>query len=237
VSKKQSGGKRPDKGPDPGRAQAEHETAADPAVEAPHAPEKPPAEGEALGGSEQGLAPADVAQLREELAQAKDRALRIQAELENYRKRAARQIEEERRYANLPLIRDLLPVWDNMGRAIEAAEKTHETARLLEGFKMVSGQLESVLQQHQCTKIDALGEAFDPNVHEAISQQPCREHPANTVLGVVQTGFRLHDRVVRPSQVIVSVAVPRSEQAGESDEEAPEPGEGPQGEAAEANEE
>lgn len=155
--------------------------------------------------------PGEIDRLRAELDEAKDRGLRVQAELENYRKRVARQMEEERRYAHMPLIRDLLPVWDNMGRAIEAAEKAHETASLLEGFKMVAGQLEDVLQRHHCTRIEALEEPFDPNLHEAIFQQPSDEHPANTVLQVTQTGFCLHDRVVRPSQVIVSAALPQTD--------------------------
>ncbi|NQT16336.1 MAG: nucleotide exchange factor GrpE, partial [Planctomycetes bacterium] len=79
--------------------------------------------------------PSEIDQLRRELEEAKDRALRTQAELENYRKRVARQSEEDRRYALMPLIRGILPIWDSMGRAIEAAEKTHDTASLLEGFK------------------------------------------------------------------------------------------------------
>jgi molecular chaperone GrpE len=82
--------------------------------------------------------PNEIEQLRQELARAEDRALRTQAELENYRKRAARQIDEERRYANVPLMRDLLPVWDNMGRAIEAGEKADQPAGLLEGFRLVA---------------------------------------------------------------------------------------------------
>ena len=171
---------------------------------------------EALGQPEaaetgQPTAESQIDRLRAEVEEAKDRMMRIQAELENYRKRVARQMEEERRYAALPLIRDLLPVWDNIGRAIEAAENTHQTASLLEGFKMVAGQLESVLERHHCTRIDALGRPFDPNLHEAISQQPSDAEPANTVVHVACTGFRLHDRVVRPSQVVVSTAVPEAE--------------------------
>ena len=142
--------------------------------------------------------------LHTELQEAKDRALRTQAELENYRKRVARETREQHRYADLPLMRDLLPVLDNMDRAIEAAEKTHDTASLLEGVKMVARQLEEVLQRHDCVRIRALNEPFDPHLHEAISQQPSDEHPAGTVVLETQTGFQLHDRVVRPSQVIVS---------------------------------
>jgi len=151
--------------------------------------------------------------LRAELADAKDRALRSQAELENYRKRVARQSEEDRRYAEMRLIRDLLPVWDNMGRAIEAAEKANEADSLLEGFKMVIRLLEEVLTGHHCIRIEALDEPFDPHLHEAISQQPSENHAPGTVSHVTQTGFLLHDRVVRPSQVVVSSAPPVPDQA------------------------
>lgn len=204
-------------------------TAADPAVEAGEGGVEAGGERDDSGVGPADLGPSEIERLREELAQAQDRALRTQAELENYRKRVARQMEEERRYASLPLIRDLLPVWDSVGRAIEAAQTAPETAGLLEGFKMVAGQLESVLQQHHCRKIDALGEPFDPNLHQAICQQPSGEHPANTVLGVTQTGFRLHDRVVRPSQVIVSAAVPPQEGPSEAGERPPKTSEGSQG--------
>ena len=142
--------------------------------------------------------------LSDEVEEAKDRTRRALAEMENYRKRVARQIEDERRYANLPMIRDLLPVWDNLDRAIESAENTKHTTGLLEGCKMVVQQLQDVLARHGCREIEALHEPFDPNHHEAVSQQPSEDFPANTVLCVVQAGFQLHDRVVRPSQVIVS---------------------------------
>ena len=159
-----------------------------------------------------------IGSLRGELDEAKERVLRSQAELENYRKRVAREMLEERRYANLPLMRDLLPVLDNMDRALEAAENTHDAARLLEGVKMVAQQLEGVLQTYDCVKIRALNEPFDPHLHEAISQQPSDEHPANTVLAVTQVGFQLHDRVVRPSQVIVSIGN-RSDEEEDSNKE------------------
>jgi molecular chaperone GrpE len=149
----------------------------------------------------------ETARLRAELEEAKDRALRGWAELENYRKRAARQIEDERRYAALPLARDLLPVLDNVKRAVDAAEKNHDTASLLEGIKMVVQQLQGVLVRHHCTPIAALHQPFDPNYHDAILHQPSAEYPPNTVIQEVQQGFRLHDRVVRPTQVIVSSPV------------------------------
>jgi molecular chaperone GrpE len=153
------------------------------------------------------IPPSDTEKLRDELEQSKDRALRLQAELDNYRKRASRELEDRLRYADMGILRDLLPVLDNIQRAIESAEKSPDPAGLLEGFKMVGGQLASVLECHQCKKIDALNLPFDPNLHHAISQSPSAEHPVNTVVLVAQDGYQLHDRVVRPSQVIVSTAL------------------------------
>lgn len=157
-----------------------------------------------------------IENLRVQLEEAKDQALRCQAELENYRKRAARQMDEERRYACMPMIRDLLPAWDNIGRAIDAAEQSHDTSSLLEGFKMTAEQLESALARHHCVEIEALHLPFDPNLHEAISQLPNDKHPAGTVTHVTQIGFLLHDRVVRPSQVVVSSGSPQEDQDPET---------------------
>jgi len=142
--------------------------------------------------------------LEAQLAEAKDRGLRLQAELENQRRRFRREMEDYARHATLPLVRDLLPVIDNLERAIAAAEQSPEAAGLLEGVKMMSQQLARVLEQHDCRKIEALHEPFDPNIHEAIQQQPTGEHPPGTVVHVAQDGYLLHDRVVRPAQVIVA---------------------------------
>lgn len=150
-----------------------------------------------------------VDQLRSDAEDARGMMLRAQAELENYRKRARKELEDELRYSNMPLLRDLLPVVDNIGRGIAAAEKaeqTPESAKLLEGIQLVARQLDDVLARHGVQKIAAAGEHFDPNLHQAILQQPTNEVPPQTVVGVAQEGYQLHDRVVRPSQVIVSKA-------------------------------
>lgn len=147
----------------------------------------------------------EISKLKADLDDATDRVLRAQAELENYRKRARREIEDERRYATLPLLRDILPVLDNFQRAIAAAEKS-EASPLVDGVKMVAQSLLSVLARHDCKPIDALHKPFDPAVHEAISQQPNPDFPPGTVVLVAQEGYTLHDRVVRPAQVIVSTA-------------------------------
>jgi molecular chaperone GrpE len=145
-----------------------------------------------------------ISKLRADLEDASDRVLRAQAELDNYRKRARRELEDERRYASMPLLRDLLPVVDNIQRAIDAAEKSPQASGLLDGIKLVAQSLVSVLAKHDCKKIEALGQAFDPAFHEAISQQPSAEYEPNTVTLVAQDGYTLYDRVVRPAQVIVS---------------------------------
>lgn len=116
--------------------------------------------------------------------------------------------DDERRYAAMPLLRDLVPVVDNVERAIAAAEKQADAVSLLEGFKMVLQQLNTALERNQCKRIDALHQPFDPHLHEALMQQPSNEYPAGTVIGVGQAGFQLHDRVVRPAQVIVSKGQP-----------------------------
>jgi molecular chaperone GrpE len=142
--------------------------------------------------------------LSAELAAEKDRILRLQAEMENLRTRTSREISDNARYAALPLMRDLLPVVDNIERAIEAAEKQGDSESLLAGFKLVHQQLLNALAQHNCVRIEAQGQPFDPQFHAAILQQPSDEIPANHVLLVAQAGYKLYDRVVRPAQVIIS---------------------------------
>jgi molecular chaperone GrpE len=164
------------------------------------------AEANTSTGAQVAEPPDDLEQLRGQLADARDKLLRAQAELENYRKRVRREMEDERRYAEVHLIRDLLPIVDNMSRAIDAAEKKADAAALLEGLKMMSQQFQQVFAQHHSKLItdEAVGAPFDPHRHEAILQQPSEEHPEHTVLGVTRPGLELHDRIVRPAQVIVS---------------------------------
>lgn len=146
--------------------------------------------------------------LEADLKEANERCLRVQAELENYRKRSRRELEDERKYAALPLMRDMLSVLDNLQRAIEAAEKTQTSAALLDGVKMVAQQMLTFLDQHACQPIPAAGALFDPHLHEAIGQMPSAEVAAGYVAFVARIGYRLHDRVVRPAQVMVSTGAP-----------------------------
>lgn len=142
--------------------------------------------------------------LASQLSETKDRLLRSQAELENFRRRSRRELDDARKYAEFDLLRDLLPVLDNVLRAIRAAEKTPEAGSLLEGFRMLASQIEKVLDAHGCAPIETEGESFDPEVHEAIMQQAVAGVPSGRIVGVASRGYRLHDRVVRPAQVIVA---------------------------------
>lgn len=150
--------------------------------------------------------------LEVELQQANDRVLRTFAELENYRKRANREIEDMRKYAPIGLVRDMLSVWDDMGRALETVEKNHNPEAFVEGVRMVYDRFVQILERHHCTRIEAVGQPFDPNVHESIAQMPSEDVPAGAVLYESQIGFQLYDRVVRPTQVVISTGAPQTDQ-------------------------
>ena len=168
------------------------------------------AEDDVLGGldPEATLTLSEAERRQLELLDANNRALRAQADLENYRKRVQREQQQESRYALMPLLRELLPLLDNIQRAIEAAEKNEGTDPLLEGFKLVAQQLQSILMQHDFQPIRAMGETFDPNLHEAVSQTTSNDFESGKIVMEVAVGYQLHDRVVRPSQVIVSTGPP-----------------------------
>jgi molecular chaperone GrpE len=129
-------------------------------------------------------------------------AQRVQADFENYRKRAVRDQERLIAHAHERLVRELLPVLDDLERALEAAAK-HEEAQLVDGVQLVERALRGALAKEGLTEIETAGQ-FDPHVHEALLTQPSADTEPGTVLEVVQRGYRLGDRVVRPARVIVS---------------------------------
>jgi molecular chaperone GrpE len=138
------------------------------------------------------------------LQEAEERLLRAQAEVENVRKRGQRELQDLLRYGEINLLRDILPVLDNIERAIEASEKTADVESLRAGFRMTAQQIEKMLESHGCKTIETEAVAFDPAVHEAIAQQPAGDAAPGSVVGVASKGYVLHDRVVRPAQVIVA---------------------------------
>jgi molecular chaperone GrpE len=129
---------------------------------------------------------------------------RTKADFDNYQKRNQREREQERRYQYGPFVRDLLPVFDNLQRATAAAKKAGEQGPLVQGVAMVQNQFLDLLKRYGITPIDPIGKPFDPNLHEAIAQQPAPGQPLNTVIQVVELGFLNHDRVLRPAKVVVS---------------------------------
>ncbi|MEI6238932.1 MAG: nucleotide exchange factor GrpE [Planctomycetia bacterium] len=142
--------------------------------------------------------------LEQQLQDAEERVLRVQAELENFRKRARREYDDAQRYREMDLLRDLLPVLDTVLRAVDASEKTADIESLKAGFRMTAQQIEKVLDAHGCKTIDTIGHAFDPAVHDAILHQVVPDAAAGTIVGAASRGYQLHDRVVRPAQVIVA---------------------------------
>jgi molecular chaperone GrpE len=149
-----------------------------------------------------------VARLEAERDQYRDAALRAAAELDNYRKRVSREAEQMARFQDLPLIRALLPAIDNLGRTVQAAEQTGNVTDLILGLQMILGQFDQVFTNHNAKPIASIGEMFDPNLHEALQQLPSAEHPPMTVIQELEKGYVLHDRVIRPSKVIVACAPP-----------------------------
>jgi molecular chaperone GrpE len=146
--------------------------------------------------------PQEDAPVEEQEPEQDDRLLRLAADFENYKKRAARERQEYVRLANERLLGELLPVIDDLERTLAAAEQ-HEEAQLEEGVRLVHRSLAALLERHGITAIET-EEKFDPHVHEALLSQPSEEAESGSVLDVVQKGYKLGDRVVRPARVIVA---------------------------------
>lgn len=144
-----------------------------------------------------------------------DLAARTKADFENYQKRFQRDLAQERRFAHLPFASDLLAPLDNLERAIAAAQQAGEKGPLASGVGMVQSQFLDALRRHGITRIEAQGAAFDPNLHQAVMQQPSKDFKPFTVLQVLQPGYLIHDRVLRPASVIVSSAPAEENKEGE----------------------
>jgi|ERR1051326_4156865 len=135
-------------------------------------------------------------------AEVDDRLLRLAADFDNYKKRAARERQEYVAFANERILKELLPILDDLERALSAAEQ-HEEAQLEEGVRLVHRSLASLLERQGVKEIATEGK-FDPHVHEALLAQPSEENEQGDVLDVIQKGYTLGDRVVRPARVIVA---------------------------------
>ena len=146
----------------------------------------------------------DGENLQADLDRFRDLALRSQADFENYKKRAAREKEEGIKYANSSLLGKLLPILDNFELGLSAARGEGEKSPIFSGMSMILKQLDEFLRESGVQAIEAEGEKFDPNLHEAIAREASAEVPEGTVLRQTRRGYRLKDRLLRPSSVVVS---------------------------------
>src|SRR5437588_5756532 len=142
--------------------------------------------------------------LQADLDRFRDLALRSQADFENYKKRAAREKDEAIRYANSALLEKLIPIVDNFELGLEAARTEGENSPVFSGMSMVLKQLMDFLKQNGLQPIDATGQKFDPNLHEAIAHEPSDKVAEGTVIRQTRRGYRMKDRLLRPSSVVVS---------------------------------
>jgi molecular chaperone GrpE (heat shock protein) len=143
----------------------------------------------------------------------KDLAYRSQAELDNFRKRAAREAQEARAYANADLLRSLLPIMDNFEMGLEAAKAESEKSMIYMGMSMVQRQIQDFLREQGVQEIDTLGKTFDVHVHEAVAPEASATVPEGTIIRATRRGFRMKERLLRPASVIVSSGPPSSESA------------------------
>jgi molecular chaperone GrpE len=168
-------------------------------------PEKSEMKDKTTAGGPQSAILDEIAQLQKQRDDYFDQLQRSRAEFANYQKRSKTQADADRIYAVGTLARDLLDALDNLERATDALRASGASG-ITEGLDMVHKQLLATLAKHGVEPIAALGEPFDPNQHEAMIQQPDAEHPEGTVVAELSRGYKLHDRVLRPSKVAVSIA-------------------------------
>jgi molecular chaperone GrpE len=171
---------------------------------------QPPAAEQRGGGGSPGAAPApptpeeQLAAAKQEAAANYDRYLRAVADLENYRRRMAREKDDLRHSVTANLLQHLLPVIDNLQLAVAAGRQDAAAGKVADGVTMVLDQFRGALERHGVRALDPLGQKFDPHQHESIAHQPSATVPEEHVLQVVRVGYMLHGRLVRPASVVLS---------------------------------
>ena len=188
--------------------------------------EMPPADEEAsetaateADGDEENKTDPDIVKEMEEKLEAAtqeskdnyDRLLRVTAEFENYKKRATREMQDFKKFANQSLIKELLPVIDNLELALKSLMEDKKVAQnLIDGVELTYKNILKIFEKHSVAQIEALGQPFDPNFHEAVMREETDDHPENTVTNELQKGYLMHDRLIRPSMVVV--AMPKNQE-------------------------
>lgn len=148
---------------------------------------------------------AELKSKEEEVKETYDRLLRNSAEFENYKKRSAREMDDFRKFANQSLLREMLTVVDNLELALNAVNTDQaDDNPLIEGLELTHKEILRVFEKFNVALIKAKGEPFDPTYHEAVMQEETDEYPENTIINELQSGYLIHDRLLRPAMVVVA---------------------------------
>ena len=149
----------------------------------------------------------EIKKLQEQAEKYKNDGLYLRAEFDNYRRNVIKERSELLKFGSERLVRDLLSVIDNFERALEAKISTENMATFKQGIEMTATDLKNLLQKHGVTEVPTLGHTFDPAAHEALSSEPSDKVEAGKVLRVFQKAYKLHDKLIRPAQVVVAKKV------------------------------
>jgi molecular chaperone GrpE len=178
--------------------------------EGPKSGERAPDSGSAEGG-----APTDpLTEAKAEAARNKEQWMRSAADFDNFRKRTRRELDDARRSGREEMLKEFLPVFDNLERAIQSAQRAQEVKPVAEGLEMILRQFLDTLGRVNIAKVPSVGKEFDPSIHEAIQQVETDEHAAGTVVAEVQPGYVQGDRLVRPAMVVVAKPKAKDEADG-----------------------
>ena len=169
----------------------------------------------------------DLLDAKNELTEQKDKFVRLQAETDNFRKRLSREKEEFSQYANERLFKELLPIFDNFERALE--DPSSDIKSFKEGLEMILKQFSSFLEKEKVEPIEAIGKKFDPMIHEVLTSEESSENEENTIISQFVKGYTINNRVIRPSQVVISKkpSVELEEVLTEKSDESPDKKESP----------
>lgn len=168
--------------------------------------ETPANQDETTPAGAEGAVADPLEEAKQEIARLKDQLLRTAADFDNFRKRARRDQVDAERKGREDLLRDLLPVFDNLERAVMHSEKATDVQSVVEGIQMVMRHFGDTLGKLSVERIPSVGQPFDPAVHEAIQHLETADHPAGSVAAEIQAGYRTPDRVIRPALVVVAKA-------------------------------
>ena len=158
--------------------------------------------------------------VEQELKDSHDRFLRVSAEFENYKKRAAREMNDFRKFANESFVKAMLPVVDNLDRAIESSsDDDHSIRSVVEGVNMTLKEILKIFEQFGVKPFESLGKIFDPALHQAVMQKETDNHPEKTILNELEKGYMIHDRLLRPAMVVVSKTTESENQENQAQEE------------------